>query len=234
MIIGPFISLHMLVGAIVGWGILSPYAKHRGWAPGEVDDWESGSRGWIIWVSLASLLADASVKLAWFILQPHWRDSLPVDQRQSQMAAFWGRLTRREPSSRFESRYIPIPSGPEVDSDSSQTHVPLNTGLFASTSRPPQPVAWRERTSSLSSRITPLALGLGFLASLIVCTLAVHIVFGKIMPWYYTPLAIGLSLPMATVGIRSIAETDYNPESAIGMPTCFPGSPCALSAYNYP
>lgn len=74
MIIGPYLSLHMLLGAVVGWGILSPYAKHRGWAPGDVDDWATGSRGWIIWVSLASLLADALTKLAWLVLRPLCRD----------------------------------------------------------------------------------------------------------------------------------------------------------------
>jgi hypothetical protein len=36
-------------------------------------------------------------------------------------------------------------------------------------------------------------------------------------PQYYTILAIALSLPMPIVGIRSLAETDYNPESALGM-----------------
>ncbi|KAG4440050.1 hypothetical protein IFR05_004443 [Cadophora sp. M221] len=68
MITGPIIPLHMILGTIVGWGILSPYAKYRGWAPGKVDDWETGSRGWIIWVSLAALLADGSVKLSRFLV----------------------------------------------------------------------------------------------------------------------------------------------------------------------
>lgn len=45
MIMGPEITLHMLTGAIVGWGILSPYAKHRGWAQGSIDVWNDGSRG---------------------------------------------------------------------------------------------------------------------------------------------------------------------------------------------
>jgi OPT oligopeptide transporter protein len=77
VITGPAIPLHMLIGAIIGWGFLSPLAKHQGWAPGEVDDWENGSRfqrmdhmgecGGI------RLLADASIKLSWFFLRPFWR-----------------------------------------------------------------------------------------------------------------------------------------------------------------
>jgi uncharacterized oligopeptide transporter (OPT) family protein len=65
MITGPTISLHMLFGACVGWEILSPIARHYAWAPGTVDYWENGSRGWILWVSLACLLADCVVKILW-------------------------------------------------------------------------------------------------------------------------------------------------------------------------
>ena len=39
IIMGPATTLHMLLGAVVGWGILSPLAKSKGWAPGEVSDW---------------------------------------------------------------------------------------------------------------------------------------------------------------------------------------------------
>ncbi|KAF9869322.1 OPT oligopeptide transporter [Colletotrichum karsti] len=59
IIMGPETTLHMLLGAVVGWGILSPLAKYQGWAPGSIDDWEKGSKGWIVWVSLAVMLADA-------------------------------------------------------------------------------------------------------------------------------------------------------------------------------
>ncbi|KAL8926383.1 MAG: hypothetical protein Q9208_002926 [Pyrenodesmia sp. 3 TL-2023] len=48
IIMGPATTLHMLLGAIIGWGILSPLAKNRGWASGPVDDWTSGSKGWIV------------------------------------------------------------------------------------------------------------------------------------------------------------------------------------------
>ena len=54
---GPATTLHMLLGAIIGWGVLSPLAKARGWAPGPVEDWNTGSKGWIVWVSLAVMLS---------------------------------------------------------------------------------------------------------------------------------------------------------------------------------
>lgn len=86
MIMGQSTTLAMLFGAVVGyvraptihtcvtierevltpdsrWGILSPIAKHQGWAPGLVNDWKSGSRGWIVWISLAIMLADSIVSI---------------------------------------------------------------------------------------------------------------------------------------------------------------------------
>lgn len=48
---------------IVGWAILSPLAKFEGWAPGPVRDMSTGSRGWILWVSLAIMFSDSIVSL---------------------------------------------------------------------------------------------------------------------------------------------------------------------------
>lgn len=70
IIMGPATTLHMLLGAILGWGILSPLAKRNGWAPGPVSNWETGAKGWIVWISLAIMLADALVSLGWLVLEP--------------------------------------------------------------------------------------------------------------------------------------------------------------------
>ncbi|KAG5985114.1 hypothetical protein E4U55_001363 [Claviceps digitariae] len=65
VIMGTETTLHMVLGSLIGWAFLSPLAKHKGWAPGPVDDWEHGSKGWIIWVSLAIMLVDAVVSLGY-------------------------------------------------------------------------------------------------------------------------------------------------------------------------
>lgn len=85
----------MVAGAVAGWAVLSPLAHERGWAPGEVVDWESGSRGWIIWISLAALLADALVKLAWFFLRSFYGDIF----RLRFLASWWRRQRRSKPVS---------------------------------------------------------------------------------------------------------------------------------------
>jgi OPT family oligopeptide transporter len=76
-------TLSMLLGAILGWGILAPISKAKGWAPGEIEDWKTGGRGWILWVSLGIMLADCLVGLCVVtfntILSLHRHQYQPVD-----------------------------------------------------------------------------------------------------------------------------------------------------------
>jgi len=213
MIRGPVVPLHMLIGAIVGWGILSPYAKHRGWAPGEVEDWESGSRGWIIWVSLSALLADASVKLAWFLIRPFWRQYHTCGYLQKWLLSSFDIFDRNSETQSHGGEYIAIPLGLQSESETPQDDITQCSGRSPSI----QSESYNEAYQLPQGPLSPRVLGLGFLVSVIICTLVIHFVFENIIPWYYTILAIAISLPMAIVGIRSLAETDYNPESALGM-----------------
>ncbi|OZJ04883.1 hypothetical protein BZG36_02520 [Bifiguratus adelaidae] len=63
IIMGLPTTLSMLAGCVVGWGILSPLARSLGWAPGPVDDWKEGSKGWILWISLGVMIAESVVSL---------------------------------------------------------------------------------------------------------------------------------------------------------------------------
>lgn len=213
IIIGPAIALHMLLGSIVGWGILSPYAKRKGWAPGEVDDWETGSRGWIIWISLASLFADASVKFVWFLIRPLWTSCIASRRGKAGSKAVSGTERLHPPSEAYEDSSVPLLDDMHPDSET--------TGRVPEPNRshPAGLDASRDASNKNFIRNVPASryLAAGFVLSVIVCTVVIHFVFGTFIPWYYTLLGIGLSLPMAVVGIRSIAETDYNPESALGM-----------------
>ncbi|KAF2175358.1 oligopeptide transporter-like protein [Zopfia rhizophila CBS 207.26] len=166
---GATVPMHMLCGAIVGWGLLSPLAKYNGWATGDVDDWEHGSRGWIVWVSLAALLAECLVKLFWQVIS---------------MAEY--------------------PRRPSTGSE----YVPINTEPVATTSSPNP-----KNHSSTAGLSTGLFLAL--LVSIIFCILTARTVFPA-MPIFTVILATLLSLPLSTMGIRALGETDYNPMSGIG------------------
>jgi OPT family oligopeptide transporter len=63
IIMGLPTTLSMLLGCVVGWGILSPMAYYAGWAPGPVSDWKTGSKGWILWISLGVMIAESCVSL---------------------------------------------------------------------------------------------------------------------------------------------------------------------------
>ena len=62
----PRLSCSSLRNAAVstGYGILGPLARAKGWAPGEIGDWQTGATGWILWVSLSIMLADSLTSLA--------------------------------------------------------------------------------------------------------------------------------------------------------------------------
>ncbi|KAF4440054.1 oligopeptide transporter [Fusarium austroafricanum] len=63
IIIGPTINAYTLLGAVIGWGILSPLAKNCGWAPGPVDDFANGSPTPIavVMIPLAALISIRSL-----------------------------------------------------------------------------------------------------------------------------------------------------------------------------
>ncbi|WIA18515.1 hypothetical protein OEZ85_009965 [Tetradesmus obliquus] len=69
MIMGPKTAWSMMAGAVVGWGVLGPNAKARGWAPGPIKDAETGAAGWLLWVSLGLLLGDCFSELGLLLLQ---------------------------------------------------------------------------------------------------------------------------------------------------------------------
>jgi hypothetical protein len=54
---------------LVGWAILSPLSKYKGWAPGVVGSMADGARGWILWVALAVMCAESVVSLIPVILE---------------------------------------------------------------------------------------------------------------------------------------------------------------------
>ncbi|KAK9902795.1 hypothetical protein WJX75_006292 [Coccomyxa subellipsoidea] len=68
MIMGPKTALSMFGGAVLGYGILGPYARAKGWAPGEIMDWKTGATGWILWVSLAIMLGDSLTSLSLLVI----------------------------------------------------------------------------------------------------------------------------------------------------------------------
>ena len=58
----------LIDGLHAGFGILGPYARGQGWAPGPITDWKTGATGWILWISLAIMLGDSLTSLSLLII----------------------------------------------------------------------------------------------------------------------------------------------------------------------
>ncbi|KAL9123437.1 MAG: hypothetical protein Q9187_000007 [Circinaria calcarea] len=229
IIMGPATTLHMLLGAVVGWGILSPLAKRNGWAPGPVEDWGTGSKGWIVWISLAIMLADSVVSLGWLLLRPLIRHA----------PQYLGELRERVKRGRFprilhfvssKGNYAPLDNSASDTADaeisnSAQHNITRITSAPKASHEPPKD---KEPTISepdappehlISNRVALI----GFVASIILCTACIHIVFGSLIPLHATLIAILLALLLSVMGVRALGETDLNPVSGISKLTqlCF-------------
>ncbi|EAT86152.2 hypothetical protein SNOG_06321 [Parastagonospora nodorum SN15] len=203
IIMGPATTLHMLLGAIIGWGVLSPLAKHKGWAPGPVSDWTNGSKGWIVWISLAIMLADSLVSLGWLLFRPlitiarlYYPTAKETFQTHTWKELFTLNITRKQ-------RYTPLNSTTESPIAAIKKHLAQDQEPDA----PPEHL--------ISNRTTII----GLITSLTLCVIAVHISFPSLIPLRLTLLSLVLALFLSIMGVRALGETDLNPVSGISKLT---------------
>lgn len=208
IIMGPATTFHMLLGAIVGWGILSPLTKNKGWAPGPVDNWSNGSKGWIVWVSLAIMLADSVINLGWLFLRPVALRSPQYFEKVNEWA---GKLTRNSllhPQQSATEGYRPLNSyAPanvqNLDTSQSEGDPSRKSEDIADADAPSHHLV----SNSIVAILTVI--------SILVCFFSVKIVFGALIPYYAILLAIFLALILSLMGVRALGETDINPVSGI-------------------
>jgi OPT family oligopeptide transporter len=209
IIMGPATTLHMLLGAVVGWGILSPVAKNRGWAPAPVGDWENGSKGWIVWISLAIMLADAVVSLGYLALRSG-KQYLPSFQPiPSRVKTLLGR--------RSHAGYTSISTG----TDANDTTSTINHRASTASDRDDTPLLDEreeqdeEEDAPADQQISDRLVVIGLILSIIFCVFCIHIVFGDLVPLYATVTAVFMALVLSIMGVRALGETDLNPVSGI-------------------
>lgn len=216
IIMGPATTIHMLLGAILGWAVLSPVAKYKGWASGDVGDWNTGSKGWIVWVSLAIMLADAIVSLGWLVLRPtiwYTRTYGPA-MVQTVREKGW-RQQLRSLANPIIRGYSPVDlNDPPVRTDTN------GTALSKSKSNTGQLDEEEEEYDAPSEhQIGIKTTLLGLTLSLIFCVFAVQYSFRGIISIGLTILALFLALFLSIMGVRALGETDLNPVSGISKLT---------------
>ncbi|PQE07630.1 OPT oligopeptide transporter protein [Rutstroemia sp. NJR-2017a BBW] len=218
IIMGPATTTHMLIGAIVGWGILSPLAKNRGWAPGPVKDWETGSKGWIVWISLAIMLADSVISLGYIALNPVYQNGgqyISDARRKIKRRDWQGLLSLGTVKSTVG--YTPIREDgdastalePAADNTTSLSPRSTPTTLQTDLKNMPEPDAPPEHL------VHPRTVWIGLILSILFCILSIRIVFGQLVPLYATVLAVLMALILSIMGVRALGETDLNPVSGI-------------------
>ncbi len=216
IIMGPSTTIHMLLGAILGWAVLSPLAKNKGWAPGPIDDWETGSKGWIVWTSLAIMLADAVVSLGLiaYSAAAQYSPLLYASLRQK-----YARSGLRKLFQRRADGYTAV-QGEDVDSrpatanrDSTSSTAAEDAGLSLPSG--PAPRAWDHDDAPPEQLVGSKVVGVGLVASVLFCIASTHIAFGNLVPLYATVIAILMALVLSIMGVRALGETDLNPVSGI-------------------
>lgn len=209
---GPATTLHMLLGAIIGWAGLSPLAKDKGWAPGPVRDWETGSKGWIVWVSLAIMLADSIVSLGWLVLRPSI--SLVKQHGPSVRSSIANGTWRDDVKNIINPKlrgYSPVNLNDSVgDGEDDSTARPRKA---KNDSQEAEPDAPPEHLIGVKVTLIGLVLSLGL------CIGAVHYAFGGLIPVPLTILSLVLALLLSIMGVRALGETDLNPVSGISKLT---------------
>jgi hypothetical protein len=174
----------MLLGAILGWGILSPIAKSRGWAPGPVSDWNEGSRGWIVWVSMGLIIGDSMVGLCWLILRLI---------RLSMLTEWLATRRRKYSSSSSMEEFTPLLPGNGGDEEQYRTRKPGNF----------------EDDWPKTDLVTPIIALCSLLGILTLCFFTLYYLFQDMMQISAIILAIIVVLPASLVAIRSLGETDH-------------------------
>lgn len=201
IIVGPSVVYGMYLGALCGCVLLSALLQVTKWAPGDVDDWENGVRGWVVWPGLAALLADCSfgvIVALWRVIYFLW---------QAMRSGSPGQHNNRAPKNN-DNRPISTPS--VNDSARAIAHNTNN----------------RVKSKVESEMHNWTTLGLGLLIFIffgLLCILFVKIAVGKSISSRAIILAIGLALPASYMSILATGKTDITPASAFGNLTYLAG-----------
>ena len=204
-----------LLGAVVGWAILSPLAKFKGWAPGSIDDWETGSKGWIVWTSLAIMLADAIISLGHLAFRPVMgrlsKLGKGVQFRESKLAKLLqprhqGYSAVNVSEHESDPSSLPVPASPLSELAPDGSYAGDLGEDFKLTPEDDAPV---------DQLISDKVVWVGFLLSVVFAVICIQVVFGHLVPLYAIVVAVFMALLLSIMGVRALGETDLNPVSGI-------------------
>lgn len=196
----PLTTGHMLIGAVIGWGILSPLAKTKGWAPGPVESWVTGSQGWTIWVALGIILGDSLVGICWtvsqLLLSGEWSHMWMLGSSR----VGWNRTSRPRfyPQTRVSNSLSPSGN--------------IFSGSFECSPLLPRTTHTSDDTSLFWKTLTAWSIGGSLL-----CFLATWYLFHGLLTSWQLIISIIVIFPLGVASIRSMGETDNSLASSLGL-----------------
>ncbi|KAI9257239.1 OPT oligopeptide transporter protein-domain-containing protein [Phascolomyces articulosus] len=196
IIMGLPTTLSMLLGCVIGWGILSPIAHYAGWAPGPVSDWKTGSKGWILWISLGVMIAESVVSLGIVAVRSIIK------------------LTNYQKNHGAGGRYQRVPNDHESDADVAESHIEQEWTEEIEGHRSQEEKETDAPPEQLVKTSTTI---IGLIGSTALCVCVIAILFGTdVLPIRMAILAIAVAMFLSVLAVRALGETDLNPVSGIG------------------
>jgi len=183
-----------------------------------VSDWNEGSKGWIVWISLAIMLADSIVSLAWLAARPliYYTRVYGPEALKLVKKGDWQELRNRMlPSPRARGYSALNTNGDQAGRNSShQLDASATRDVKNDLQDDPE-----EADAPPEHLVSPRSLLLWLFISLALYFASVHLAFPSIIPISATILALLLSLLLSVMGVRALGETDLNPVSGISKLT---------------
>ncbi|RUS23336.1 LOW QUALITY PROTEIN: OPT oligopeptide transporter protein-domain-containing protein [Endogone sp. FLAS-F59071] len=210
IIMGLPTTLSMLLGCIIGWGILSPLAFYQGWAPGPINDWKTGSKGWILWISLSVMVTESVVSLGVVLV----RLMIKVFRRKVNVVQNGGLRELQR------THYAPLPTQTntaeeEIEEEREEEEEPF----FETPLRRHRAYGEDEEDEEDAPPEQLVGTGVtvaGLAVSCVLCITAMTVLFGKeTLPVYATVIAVIVAMLLSVLGVRALGETDLNPASGI-------------------
>lgn len=192
---------YMLFGCILGWGILAPLARYKGWVPtdADVNDWERGVHGWILWCSLSIMVADSVVGFIVVTVKSIVKFYL-VNDKAALLADVW--------EDSFESMLL---------EEERMINSRRNTGASKTHNRVKLVYTDQDHEVAPEHLVKYTTVISGLIFSSIMCIVIIICLFGvEVIPIYAMISALIIALFLSILGIRALGETDLNPVSGIG------------------
>ena len=166
------------------------------WPPAQLDEW-NGFKGWILWPSLAALLADCVISFVWVFLEHPIVSLLRVMRTSPSVAECAASPEQSDPESHDTANPRRASEGVNIISTNS-AEIRGPTGL------------------GMSSKAVGVCLALAISFSVVLVKLPI----GKFTTWFQLIIAVLLALPLSIAAIQAMGQTGVNPVSALGTSPC--------------